>query len=126
MAATSRAARAAPASLTGRAPLEHRAQTWVLAVGQRNGARARILDAERTFLALRIDLDRDAHGRARPAVDERSIVIGAALAPDDRSPLGARPLGRARAQPQPDHGDRRPRSFRRAVSAVRLGELDDD
>src|SRR5206468_4591288 len=100
-------------SLPGRKPSEHGAQHEMCAVGQRDGAPARILDAERALVAVWIDLDRYAHGRARPAVDERAVTIVGALAPNDRSPLGVRPLGRARAQAQPDHGNRRAGGLRR-------------
>src|SRR5262245_64958840 len=95
-------------ALSGRKPPEHGTQHGVRPVGQRDRAPARVLDANRPLIALSIDLDRDAHGRARPAVDERPVTLVGPLTTNERSPLRVSPLGRARAEPQPDRADRRP------------------
>src|SRR5882762_7036512 len=99
---------------------------------------ARVLDADRPFLPYWIDLDGDAHERARPAVDQRAVGRGVTLAVDDRAPLRLRALRGPRAHAQAQHRDR----WRRILGpgrwlpaletrpargfGVRLGELHDD
>src|SRR5262249_36067172 len=94
--------------LVGRLPLEDGAQHRMRRVGARCGVPARVLDPARAFLARGIDVDRDVHERARPAVDERTVTRLRTLALEDRPPLRICALPRARAQAKPEHRDPRP------------------
>src|SRR5580765_634998 len=128
------------ARLVGRPPLEHGAQHRMrIVVRERHGPPAGVLDPERSLLARSVDLDRDVHERAGPAVDECAVAAVGADALDDRAPLGVSPLSRARAETQAENPDRRRRTARLRGPAgsvalvarwrsigVGLGELDDD
>src|SRR5207253_3466581 len=118
---------------------EDRAQYGVWPGGERDSPRARELDRDRSLVARRIDLDADAHRRARPAIDHDAARALAHVAAEHAPPLRLGTLARARAHPEPEHRHRRRvrRARRhhpaRAALAVApwsrlddLGELDHD
>src|SRR2546427_7298919 len=60
-----------------------------------------------SLVARRIDLDADAHGRARPAIDHDAARALARLSAEQAHPLRLGALARARAHPEPEHRHRR-------------------
>src|SRR5437867_7311964 len=63
----------------------------------RPAGRRRVLDRDRPFLTVGIDLDGEAQERARPAVHECPVRGVIARALDDLSPQGRRALARSHA-----------------------------
>src|SRR5258705_4142941 len=125
--------------LVGRPPPKPGAEGRMrIVVGKRARPPAGVLDAERSLLARSVDLYRDVHERAGPAVDEHAVAAVGANALDDRAPLDVSPLLRTRAETQAENLDRRRHAGRRGLSAsvlfvfrrrlisVGLGGLDDD
>src|SRR3989442_3320620 len=87
---------------------EDRAEHGMWPGGERDCPLARELDRDRSLVARRIDLDADAHGRARPAIDHDAARALARLSAEQAHPLRLRALARARAHPEPEHRHRPP------------------
>src|SRR2546422_1207766 len=86
---------------------EDRAEHGMWPGGERDCPLARELDRDRSLVARRIDLDADAHGRARPAIDHDAARALARLSAEQAHPLRLGALARARAHPEPEHRHRR-------------------
>src|SRR2546427_11154430 len=86
---------------------EDRAEHGMWPGGERDCPLARELDRDRSLVARRIDLDADAHGRARPAIDHDAARALARLSAEQARPLRLGALARARAHPEPEHRHRR-------------------
>src|SRR2546422_10487910 len=82
---------------------EDRAEHGMWPGGERDCPLARELDRDRSLVARRIDLDADAHGRARPAIDHDAARALARLSAEQAHPLRLGALARARAHPEPEH-----------------------
>src|SRR2546426_10306333 len=82
---------------------EDRAEHGMWPGGERDCPLARELDRDRSLVARRIDLDADAHGRARPAIDHDAARALARLSAQPAHPLrlGAPARARAPTEPQP-------------------------
>src|SRR2546421_544856 len=71
---------------------EDRAEHGMWPGGERDCPLARELDRDRSLVARRIDLDADAHGRARPAIDHDAARALARLSAEQAHPLRLRVL----------------------------------
>src|SRR2546427_7983269 len=111
---------------------EDRAEHGMWPGGERDCPLARELDRDRSLVARRIDLDADAHGRARPAIDHDAARALARLSAEQAHPLRLGALARARAHPEPEHRHRRwvrrgprPHPAGAALSRAPWARLDD-